>query len=280
MDLKKREKFCYPGGRLKALIMSYDDGSEHDRRLIEIFNTRGIRSTFHLNSGKLGGAYHILPGEVSNLYKVHEVSGHTVNHLHLDQLEEEEIRREITNDRRALEDLVAYPVRGMSIPFGTYDHRVLLILPELGVEYARGEAAGETGRFDLPDTFILWKPTCHHTGALEAAERFLGAITSRMMLFMIWGHSYELDGFLSTDTSKGWKYMEYLSDRLGRNKEIWYTTMIEMHDYLKAIDGIRFSADESIAFNPSAVPVWIKSPEGAAEIRPGEVRKLFHPDHL
>jgi len=41
----------YPGGRFKALTMSYDDGRPQDRRLVELFNKYGIRGTFHLNSG-------------------------------------------------------------------------------------------------------------------------------------------------------------------------------------------------------------------------------------
>ena len=29
---------CYPGGKFKALTMSYDDGRTFDRRLVDIFN--------------------------------------------------------------------------------------------------------------------------------------------------------------------------------------------------------------------------------------------------
>ena len=70
---------CFPGGKHKALTMSYDDGRTQDRRLIEIFNKYGIRGTFHLNSG-LMDENHIQPEEVPTLYKGHEVSCHTVTH--------------------------------------------------------------------------------------------------------------------------------------------------------------------------------------------------------
>lgn len=47
---------CFPEGRYKALTMSYDDGREEDRRLVDLFNRRGIKGTFHLNSGlSVGG---------------------------------------------------------------------------------------------------------------------------------------------------------------------------------------------------------------------------------
>ena len=42
---------CFPGGKHKALTLSYDDGRTQDRRLVDIFNRNGIKGTFHLNSG-------------------------------------------------------------------------------------------------------------------------------------------------------------------------------------------------------------------------------------
>ena len=59
---------CFPGGKHKALTMSYDDGRLEDRRLIEIFNRNGIRGTFHLNSGLWeGDARRIQPEEIAEL---------------------------------------------------------------------------------------------------------------------------------------------------------------------------------------------------------------------
>ena len=43
---------CFPGGKAKALTMSYDDGKVQDRRLIDIFNKYGIKGTFNLNYGQ------------------------------------------------------------------------------------------------------------------------------------------------------------------------------------------------------------------------------------
>ena len=36
---------CFPGGKAKALTMSYDDGKLQDKRLIGIFNKYGIKAT-------------------------------------------------------------------------------------------------------------------------------------------------------------------------------------------------------------------------------------------
>ena len=42
---------CFPGGKHKALTMSYDDGREEDRRLVKLFNQHGIKGTFNINAG-------------------------------------------------------------------------------------------------------------------------------------------------------------------------------------------------------------------------------------
>lgn len=34
---------CFPGGKAKALTMSYDDGKIQDERLVSIFNKYGIK---------------------------------------------------------------------------------------------------------------------------------------------------------------------------------------------------------------------------------------------
>ena len=68
---------CFPGGKHKALTMSYDDGRLEDRRLIEIFNCYGIKGTFHLNSGLWErDEKRIQPDEIPTLYRGHEVACH------------------------------------------------------------------------------------------------------------------------------------------------------------------------------------------------------------
>ena len=39
---------CFSGSRHKVLTMSYDDGMQADRRLVEIFNKYGIKGAFHI----------------------------------------------------------------------------------------------------------------------------------------------------------------------------------------------------------------------------------------
>lgn len=67
-------RLLYPGGKTKALTFSYDDGKIHDRRLVKLFNTHGLKATFHLNSGLLEHPGTISRQEAASLYDGHEVA--------------------------------------------------------------------------------------------------------------------------------------------------------------------------------------------------------------
>ena len=61
---------CFPGGKFKALTMSYDDGVIDDERLVNIFNKYGIKGTFNINSG-LSSSKKLPKERLKELYKGH-----------------------------------------------------------------------------------------------------------------------------------------------------------------------------------------------------------------
>jgi len=264
--------YRFPDGKRKALVMSYDDGSEHDRRLIELFNRYGIRASFHLNSGKLGQPHYIRPEEVRHLYQNHEVSCHTVNHPDLVQLPEAAIRREILDDKLRLEELTGAPVRGLSYPFGTHDARITALLPELGIDYGRTVVA--TNTFTIPGNFLTWETTCHHSLAMELGTQFLESDSPALQLMYIWGHSYELEGFMTGDPSKNWQYMEALCRLLHAHEALCYITTIDLIDYLNALRKLEFLPAERTVSNGSDRILWISWRNTTRAIGPGERRYL------
>ena len=88
----------FPGGRKKALTLSYDDGVEQDRRLMQIMDAHGLKGTFNLNSGEYAADGTVYPKgqihrrmsekEVTELYagSGHEVAVHGLTHPFLEQL--------------------------------------------------------------------------------------------------------------------------------------------------------------------------------------------------
>ena len=145
-------EMLFPGGKTRALVLSYDDGPVQDRRLIQLLNQYQLKGTFHLNSGRLGMEGVVQASELKDLYAGHEVSAHTVNHPGLPDLSADAIRAEVLEDRRNLEKLVGYPVRGMSYPFGPYNQKVIDAIHPLGIEYAR--TIQDTHGFEIVNHFI------------------------------------------------------------------------------------------------------------------------------
>lgn len=239
----------FPGGKRKALTMSYDDGVIQDRRLVGIFNQHGIKGTFHLNSGILGKGSHVQAAEVAELYQGHEVSVHGVMHCCLPHLSREAQFVEILEDRRNLERLVGYPVRGMSYAGGDFDDRVVAALPGMGIEYAR--TTHNRQDFRLPEDPLRWAASCHHRDGLEKGDKFL-AIPERwgLQLFYVWGHSYEFD------RNDNWLLAEQFCEKMGGRDDIWYATNIEIVDYMNAMRSVRCSVDETQMINLSSQTVW------------------------
>ena len=136
----------FSGGRPKALTLSFDDGRDHDRRLVAALNRYGLRAAFHLNNGFFGREGYIGADEVASLYAGHEVACHTVNHPLLPITPLDQVVSEIAQNRRDLEALVDYPVRGFSYPCGGHNHdqRLAALLPALGI--ARTSAPNSNAR--------------------------------------------------------------------------------------------------------------------------------------
>jgi hypothetical protein len=248
-------EYRFPKTHKKAVVMSYDDGSEHDRRLVGIFNTYGVRGTFHLNSSRLGDDYHIKRDGVGTLYRGHEVSCHTRNHRDLTALADHDARMEIETDKRDLESLVGYAVRGLAYPFGAYDDRIVSLVSELGMTYAR--TAEDSHAFGLPEDLLRLRTTCHHNRMAEFAARLLESDGPGLELMIVWGHSFELDGFMSSDPDKDWTYMEGVCRQLHASSAIWFATLIEVLDYLEALRLVDASRSDARISNPSALPIWL-----------------------
>ncbi len=225
--------------KLKAVTFSYDDGVTQDRRLVELFNRYGLKCTFNLNSGKLGKGGSLLregatvshekvpPEEVTALYAGHEVAAHTVNHPSLIKLSDEEIVREVEEDRVALSKLVGYEVVGMAYPNGTQwvDERVFdLVRSKTGIRYARTTTS--THNFDLQQDLIAFDPTVYHHAefdkAFELAHQFLSMKADKPQILYIWGHAYEFD------IHNTWDKMEELCKLLSGHEDVFYGTNREV----------------------------------------------------
>ena len=262
---------CFPGGRHKVLTMSYDDGKPEDERLVSIFRQNGIKGTFHLNAGLYDDQHGRLPlARVRELYEGMEIACHTYTHPTIERCPLSQVIVQTLEDRKALEAIAGYTVRGMSYPNGSYTKEIEEAMRMCGIEYARTVIS--THDFAMPDYFMEWKATCHHNqNLLEDGKRFL-ALNKTQYLYMmyVWGHSYEFTNH------NNWELIEEFCRMMGGHEEIWYATNIEIVDYLKAWDQLQFSADGSFCHNPTATELWVEVNKEHFSIQPGSTQRL-HP---
>ena len=260
----------FPGGKNRALTLSYDDGPDHDRRLVETLNAHGLKGTFHLNSSSLGKAGRVGLDEVRKLFAGHEISAHSVTHPNLEALPPEQLAWEMLEDRRALERLAGYPIRGMSYPFGSHSPEVVAALPHFGIEYAR--TVSSHNGFNLPTNWLLWHPTCHHKSNItDKLEAFIKTNAwGRPLLYYVWGHSYEFAN------DNNWEIIERFAEAAGAlADQIWFATNIQIYDYQQAVKRLRISADRRLIENPNFQTVWFTVNGQPRELAGGQSIELM-----
>ncbi|MDR1635774.1 MAG: polysaccharide deacetylase family protein [Treponema sp.] len=218
----------FPNGKMKALTLSYDDGVEQDRRLIEILNRYHIKGAFNLNSGIQTGANGFVKLDIQirrmnvrglkELYAGHEIAVHGLTHPHLENLDEETVRNELEQDKINLERIFGSPVYGMAYPFGTYNDLVVKTVGAAGLRYARGVKSAYS--FDIPRDLLTYQPTCKHTDPrlMELAEQFIKLKPAGPQVFYLWGHSYEFD------TDRNWQVIEDFCRLMANREDIFYAT--------------------------------------------------------
>lgn len=230
-------------GKKKALTLSYDDGTIHDRRFVELLKKYDIPCTFNIISGVLRDDRNevdysetpiedhkwiiVAKDEVAEVYKDHEVASHSVTHPKLVGMPLEEVNKEILDDVKALHELTGKDIRGFAYPYGVWDKELMDRLANLGIVYAR--TVVDTHSFDIPEDFLSWHPTCHHDDEelMDLAKKFVES-DNEGDLFYLWGHTFEFY------INNNWEVIEKFFDYISQYKDqIWFATNIEIYDYIQ-----------------------------------------------
>lgn len=274
----------FPGGKARAVTLSYDDASKHDIDLVRIIDKYAMKCTFNVCSGFMQTGdkeyflsaeeiwKHIIPGG-------HEIAVHGEYHKALGRQTVLDGMRDILNCRLALEDTFGRIIRGsayadsgiMKMHGGADYADIKRYLTDLGIVYARS-VGGDNDRFDIPEDWHNWLPTAHHAcpDIYSFIDKFRADCCDdfpydrrRSRLFYLWGHSFE---FEKTGT---WDSFDRICSLLGGKDDTWYATNIEIYDYVNAYNSLVFSADSTKIYNPSATAVWMEADRKTYCIEPG-----------
>ncbi|MDD6763358.1 MAG: polysaccharide deacetylase family protein [Clostridiales bacterium] len=223
----------------KAVTFSYDDGVTQDKRLIELFDKYNLKSTFNINSELLGQHGELIregvrvshiknkPEEIANIYKDHEIAAHTLTHPFLPDLSDDEIVRQVEQDRLNLEKLSGKSVVGMAYPGGGTnfnEHVADVIRSRTNIKYCRTTVSSHS--FDLQDDLYVFKPSVYHHDEwdklFELGRRFVELDADKPQIFYVWGHAYEFD------IHNTWDRFEEFCKLISGHDDIFYGTNREV----------------------------------------------------
>ncbi|MFG0255449.1 MAG: polysaccharide deacetylase family protein [Rhodopirellula sp. JB053] len=212
------------------LTTSWDDGHPLDLRLADLLERHGIQGTFYIpRQSQLAT---LCEADVSLLSDRFEIGGHTLDHLALTSLPDEEASRQVRECKAWVEDTTGKPCPMFCPPLGKFDQSDIRSIAEAGYLGFRSVELLQTRsphpreqRERKGQTSFLWEmPTTvqshpHKRTAYlrNAMKRFrqhatLTALTSRRIsdwpslaehllqrclhhggVFHLWGHSWEIE---------------------------------------------------------------------------------------
>jgi len=212
----------FPGGKSKAVTLSYDDGIVEDLRFSDVITNAGLKCTFNLNS-KVLRKDGITDQQIQEKFldRGHEVAVHGYLHTAPGCQRPIEGIKEVLYCRLELEERFDRMIRGMAYPdrgvkFFENDTSYEIIrnyLKDLGIVYAR--TVGPTNYdFYLPEDWHKWMPSVHHSSpdVFKCIDEFLNIKFTKgkhgPRLFYMWGHAYEFE------RNNNWDLLDKICEKL------------------------------------------------------------------
>lgn len=158
----------------RAVMLTFDDGYlEHFTQAFPLLQRYGAKGNFAISTQWIrDDGRHMTWDQVQALARAgHGICSHSRTHRDLSTLSEKQLRREIVETRRLLEEKTGVPVLAMVYPAGSYDAEVLEITEEAGYSFARTTRAGKV--VDLSSRFELPTVRVHPTTSVASLRRWL-----------------------------------------------------------------------------------------------------------
>ncbi|MGR5437039.1 polysaccharide deacetylase family protein [Vibrio owensii] len=181
------------------VVQCWDDGLVSDIRLVELLKKYSAKATFNISTGlneesrKVLWCYQgvdviaLAKHELESVFRGFDIASHSLSHPNLTALSEDEIRYQVSENKKQLEAIFEREIQGFCYPFGGADIKVAKIVEQCGHTYARTTERQDSDRFN--DDKFLAKPSCHF---LDPDFWQLYEQSKDLGVFYFWGHSYEL----------------------------------------------------------------------------------------
>ena len=186
---------------MKYFILSIDDGTVYDEKVISVLNRHRIKGTFNLNSGLDDFVWYDqgrpvcrlkLPEHVG-LYQGHEVASHSLTHPHLTQCGDDHIGYEVGVDKEKLERIFGRAVSTFAFPFEDFDERCINRIKAIGGFTAiRVSEIDPSFRFPI-DPYHIKITSLDINEALTMFPMFIEDPKAQLFVFVSHGYDFEFN---------------------------------------------------------------------------------------
>ena len=219
----------------RIFLLSFDDGTVQDRRLVQLLNQYKIPATFNLNSGLEDFVWEydgkpVIRQKLTDTvaqYRGHEVASHSLHHYRLETLPPPQLRREVEEDCKALRGLFGVKELGFAVPFTVCGEREIHIIRKF-VRYIRLSEFADSFAPPADPYHIPIHGLYNDPDIREKIEAFARSDLP-VSLFVMAGHSYELDML------NHWDYLEELLQYLRTFDFEFMTTMDYVNQYYQEV---------------------------------------------
>jgi peptidoglycan/xylan/chitin deacetylase (PgdA/CDA1 family) len=125
-----------------TVTLTFDDGDADNYIIRDVLKKNNLHATFYVVSGFTGTNGYMTEEELRGLYEDgNEIGGHTLSHTKLSEVRDDELKKEICQDRL---NLLAYgfEVTSFAYPYGFHDEESRQVVAECGYNNARTVADG------------------------------------------------------------------------------------------------------------------------------------------
>jgi peptidoglycan/xylan/chitin deacetylase (PgdA/CDA1 family) len=166
-----------PSGR--HILLTFDDGWADGVHVGgPVLQAAGAQALLFVTTDFLGKPHFLTRADLPRLDpKTFRVGSHARSHRMLILLAEDEIRAELSDSKKLLEDALGYAVDTISIPSGAVDHRIRRIAAECGYRFVFDSEVRVNRRGDSP--LAIARVAVMHDTPLDAVDRYVNQQLTR-----------------------------------------------------------------------------------------------------
>lgn len=200
--------------RLSRIALTFDDGLRGNYECaFKILEHYGFPATFFVTVNNIASPRFMNWDHLAELYRCgHSVQSHTMTHPMLGECDANQIRNELDESKKIIEDKIGAEVRYLSLPYGSWNENVINIAQQVGysavftsslVGCRLNHRLYQYGRIPIKDTYSMQKfaallqPTSWQSSQLKSintlkniAQKMLGLNNYRKIYRLI--HRIEL----------------------------------------------------------------------------------------